>query len=156
METQNGYKAAEASFLKAIRKDKSLIAKNKLKGYRINTKVKRALRQSTVEYFREILDDATETRLWMVFMTGKIPREGPDGKVVLDDFGNPVLDDVELNPISWKAFEKAVEYKRGRPIVTLRSEDDQGTDSKAIEINIIGATPEFFEEQAKARGFLTR
>jgi hypothetical protein len=103
-------------------------------------------RATTTEYFDRMLTDEMETHLWRVFLTGKAPvEEEVNGEKVV------VIKDVELNPISWAAFKQAVAYKRGQPAVTLKSEDDKGK-TKSVEITIIGATPEYFEKAAKARG----
>ena len=112
-------------------------------------------RIKTAEFFNNILTDEIEARLWMTFMTGKAPKM----ERVRDEHGDlvetTILVDVEPNPTSLKAFLRAVEYKRGAPVV-LRGEGDTKDDGKVIQINVIGATPQYFEQAAKAKGFLTK
>jgi hypothetical protein len=50
-------------------------------------------RLKTQEFFEKILDDKKESVHWKKFMTGKAP-----------------------DMVSWQAFKRAVEYKRGMPI----------------------------------------
>lgn len=90
---------------------------------------------STIEFFRHIMNDDMERRLWMAFISGK------------DENGEPI----ELNPISFKAFLRCVEYKRGMPVVTVEATDDK---TVKVEFNVVGANKEFFEQQAKASGIL--
>ena len=93
-----------------------------------------------------------EKHLWMAFITGKVPKLDPWGKNILDENGQPVMVDIELNPISWNAFKRAVEYKRGMPLVTVEDNTDKG--SKVVEIITIGANPQLFQSQAEAQGLL--
>lgn len=114
--------------------------------------VKLAMLQTNAEFFNCILDNETERELWLIFMTGKMVKKDAYGKPVLDEQGQPIMEDVELNPISYKAFQRAVEYKRGMPAVTV--ETKKADSQKVIEIVTIGATPEFFEDQARSIGLL--
>lgn len=109
----------------------------------------------TVDYFKGLINDQTEGTLWMMFITGKAPQTTEDGKIVMSPEGRPVMQEVELNPISWAAFKRAVEYKRGQP-VNIKVDGEGDGKPQPIEINIIGATPEFFEKQAQARGLLKK
>lgn len=106
---------------------------------------------TTQEFFEKMLTDEIEAKLWMMFITGKAPKI-ENGKPVIVD-GNMVMEDVELNPISMKAFLRAVEYKRGMPTITVKDTTDSTV--KVVEINVIGATPQHFENVARARGLLT-
>lgn len=114
-------------------------------------KIVAAMVEGNEAFFRKILDDDTERQLWMAFITGRTPVLGPDSKPVILD-GVLQMQDLELNPISLKAFMKAVEYKRGTPTVAAR---DEGT-GRSIELKVItmGAGEGFFEQRAKAAGLL--
>jgi hypothetical protein len=141
------FEAAENSFLG---KTKQKVAKGQLK---------RALEAITlrdsVEFFGKLLDDDTEQLIWRMFIFGKAPFVEEFTDEHGDKVERTVIKDIEPNPTSLKAFLRAVEYKRGAP-VTLPSgrREDEGQ-SKSIEINIIGATPEYFEKAAKTKGLLT-
>ena len=94
---------------------------------------------TTVEFFNSLLTDDVERRLWMAFITGEAPRIGPDGQPVMLD-GLMVTDPVKINPHSLKAFLRAVEYKRGMPVVTVKEDDGSGI--KMVEIITIGVGPD--------------
>lgn len=123
------------------------------------TKRLRAMRgittKSTVEFFRSmVISDADEAELWRMFITGKALQLDDHGRAVINPATNtPYLVDVEPNPVSLAAFKQAVAYKRGQPQVTVKAEGEDGQ-VRAIEINIIGATPQYFEKAAKERGLL--
>jgi hypothetical protein len=108
---------------------------------------------NTVRYFEKLLDEDTETALWRMFITGRAAVRKTE---VVD--GKPVekieIVDIEPNPVSLKAFLKAVEYKRGAPVQIVR--DSETEPSKVIEVHVIGATNEYFEKAAKDKGFLLR
>lgn len=109
-------------------------------------------KKATADFFREMLNDTNEAKLWMMFMSGKTPQLGVDGKEMINPAtGTPFMVDIELNPISLKAFLRAVEYKRGMPVQVVKEE---GSVDKVVEIHVIGANPAFFEAQAKAKGLL--
>jgi len=125
----------------------------KIKKFRPAVEAQKALRKlSTVEYFKSILSDETERHLWMAFITGKVPQLDRFGKPELDENNLPVMLDIELNPISWNAFKRAVEYKRGMPLVTVEDNTDKG--GKVVEVIMIGSNPQLFREQAEAQGLL--
>jgi len=112
-----------------------------------------ATRSETAEFFNKMLTDEFEQSMWMVFMTGKAPKE-----VEVEENGQKVrkltFEDVEPNPTSLKAFLRAVEYKRGAPIV-LKDDSGGKVPQKVVEVITIGATVEYFKDAAKARGLLT-
>ena len=155
---------AEESFLKAKRGEPTVEPipnfkpqvrerPRRIKKFRPVVEAQKALRKlSTVEYFKSILSDETEKHLWMAFITGKVPDIDPWGKPKLDDNGQPIMVDVELNPISWNAFKRAVEYKRGMPLVTVEDNTEKG--GKTVEVIMIGSNPKLFQEQAEAQGLL--
>lgn len=156
---------AEESFLKARRGEPTVEPipnftprvrekdrPRKLKKFRPVVEARKALSKlSTVEYFKSILSDEVEKQLWMAFITGVAPKmEG--NKVVKDADGNVVMEEIELDPISWNAFRRAVEYKRGMPLVTV--EDNTKGESKVVEVIMIGSNPKLFQSQAEAQGLL--
>lgn len=157
---------AEESFLKAKRGEPTVEPipnftprvrekdrPRKLKKFRPAVEAQKALRKlSTVEYFKSILSDETERHLWMAFITGKVPQLDGRGNPVLDENGLPIMLDVELNPISWNAFKRAVEYKRGMPLVTVEDNTEKG--QRTVEVIMIGSNPQLFREQAEAQGLL--
>jgi hypothetical protein len=100
-----------------------------------------------------MMTDDMEKQLWYIFITGMAPKLDDFGQPILVD-GKPVMEKIEPNPTSYRAFQRCVEYKRGQPVVTVKAEDDPK--GKVIEIITIGATAEFFEKAAKERGFLVR
>jgi hypothetical protein len=108
----------------------------------------------TVEYFNRILDDEMESLIWRMFIFCQRPKVGEDGKPLIVD-GKAVMEDFEPNPVAFRAFSRAVEYKRGQPVVMVKPTNEAG-ESKIIEISIIGATPDYFEKAAKAKGLLTK
>jgi len=124
----------------------------KLKKFRPAVEVRKALTKlGTVEFFKSILCDEVEKQLWMAFITGMAPKmEG--SKIVKDANGDVVMENIELDPISWNAFRRAVEYKRGMPLVTV--EDNTKGESRTVEIITIGANPKLFQQQAEAQGLL--
>jgi hypothetical protein len=156
---------AEESFLKARRGEPTVEPipnftprvrekdrPRKLKKFRPVVEARKALSKlSTVEYFKSILSDEVEKQLWMAFITGVAPKmEG--NKIVKDVDGNVIMEEIELDPISWNAFRRAVEYKRGMPLVTV--EDNTKGESKVVEVIMIGSNPKLFQSQAEAQGLL--
>src|SRR5271155_403883 len=156
---------AEESFLKAKRGEPTVEPipnftprvrekdrPRKLRKFRPVVKARKALTKlGTVEYFKSILNDEVEKQLWMAFITGMAPKmEG--NKIVKDTQGDIVMESIELDPISWNAFKRAVEYKRGMPLVTVEDNTDKG--GKVVEVIMIGSNPQLFREQAEAQGLL--
>lgn len=112
-------------------------------------KITQAMKQSSVYFFSKLIDDETEGRLWMAFITGQTPVLDRYGKQQYAEDGTPLMIKVEnLNPISLRAFMRAVEYKRGMPIQLVHN-SGENADSNKVVYEFIGATPEFFENQAK-------
>jgi hypothetical protein len=139
------FEAAENSFLG---KTQQKVAPGQLK-----RALEAVTKLNTVDFFGRLLDDDTEKLIWNMFIFGKAPVK----TTIRDEHGDMVekveIVDIEPNPTSLRAFLRAVEYKRGAPVV-LAQKDDDGK-PKSIEINIIGATSEYFEKAAKAKGLLT-
>jgi hypothetical protein len=107
---------------------------------------------NTQEFFAKLLGGGIEEAMWMAFMTGQRPRIDEQGTLVRDSEGRVIMEDIELNPISWNAFKRAVEYKRGMPLGTI--EDDTKKGAKMVQIITIGANPQLFRSQAEAQGLL--
>lgn len=61
-----------------------------------------AEREATADFFARIVDDEVEANFWRWFITG---YQILDGKVVA----------IPPNVVSFQAFKRAVEYKRGMP-----------------------------------------
>jgi hypothetical protein len=101
-----------------------------------------------VEFFRSILDDETEKKLWLMFFTGKVIEVTKNPISGEDDI---VIKEIELNPISAKMFLRAVEYKRGQPIQPV---DTKGREIDIVEVVTIGAGDDYFREQAKLAGLI--
>ena len=131
-------------------------SKNKI-SLRFQRAVEMVTRGGTVEFFRSILDDKTEQELWLMFMTGKAlrPKLDANKQPILDDNKQPVMEmqDVELNPLSLKAFLRAVEYKRGQPVQPIES---KGREIDIVEVITLGAGENYFREQAKLAGLLAQ
>lgn len=163
--TSKTFLEAEESFLKAQRGEPTVEPipnftprvrekdrPRKLRKFRPVVEARKALsKMGTVEFFKSILSDEVEKQLWMAFITGTAPKiEG--GRIVKDEQGNVVMEEIALDPISWNAFRRAVEYKRGMPLVTV--EDGTKGQSKTVEVIMIGSNPKLFQEQAEAQGLL--
>lgn len=146
MSNERGFAKAENSFL------------GKTTNARRLTKTSRAIeavtKMNTVEFFSRMMDDNLEKQLWIMFMTGMAPKLDERGYPIMEE-GKPIMVPIEVNPTSYRAFQRCVEYKRGTPIVTVKQEDPNKREN-VIEISIIGATPEYFEKAAKERGFLVK
>jgi hypothetical protein len=175
MNTKDGYRdgvygsktflEAEESFLKAKRGEPTVEPipnftprvrekdrPRKLRKFRPLVEARKALSKlSTVEYFKSILSDEVEKQLWMAFITGTAPKMNGIHPV-RDEQGNIVMEEIELDPISWNAFRRAVEYKRGMPLVTV--EDNTKGEARTVEVITIGANPKLFQQQAEAQGLL--
>lgn len=137
---------AERSYLKSQGKSPDIDKKNKRTAISVASRRKITLKgliTTNVDFFRAILSDKVEAEMWMIFMTGQMPKINPDGEYVMED-GKPVMEDVELNPICFKAFQRAVEYKRGLPEAKVQI--DNGKDGNKVEITVIGA-PKQIEAQ---------
>jgi hypothetical protein len=140
---------AEAEYLE--KKAQSGGAKRPRKPVKTARAIAMVSAMSTVEYFKEILSDKQEAQLWRMFITGLAPRIGEDGIPVFVD-GKLQYDPIELNAISWAAFKRAVEYKRGQPVVKV--EEPKGKDNlKVVKIITIGIPPKI-EEKSKVAGML--
>jgi len=65
-------------------------------------------REQTQDFFRRIVDDEIEAKFWRYFITGYEMINLPNGSVQIVP--------IPLNPVSFSAFKRAVEYKRGLPV----------------------------------------
>ncbi len=168
--SDRSYAAAEDSFLRAKRGEPTVVAAPMGPDNRVRTKDRPrkirkfqpvlALRKAheaisklnTQEFFASLLGGGVEEAMWMAFMTGRMPKIDEQGILVRDEKGIVIMEEVELNPISWQAFKRAVEYKRGMPLVTV--EDNTEKNNKMVEIITIGVSPDVFKKQAEAHGLL--
>jgi hypothetical protein len=107
---------------------------------------------NTQEFFAKLLGGGVEEAMWLGFMTGRTPKMDEFGCLVRDEKGIVIMEEVELNPVSWNAFKRAVEYKRGMPLGTIPEESDKK--QKVVEVIMIGSNPKLFQEQAEAQGLL--
>lgn len=78
-------------------------------------RVSKASKICTKDYFKRVIDDNEEGRLWKHFLAGN-----------------------EENVIAWNAFKRAVEYKRGMPIQPKElSGDDGGPIAVTVDVSAI-------------------
>lgn len=102
-----------------------------------------ATREQTKSFFERILDEETEAKFWRYFMSG----------YVIDPATNQIIP-IPLNVVSFQAFKRAVEYKRGMPV---QPTEHSGADGEAIHIRFeaVGANPEDFAAEARALGLVS-
>ena len=93
-------------------------------------KVTEALKGKSIDFFAAILDDETEARFWRYFMTGYV--------VDVHEDGTSQILPIPVNPTCYKAFQRAVEYKRGMPVQPITGSRDG--EPIRIEIEHIGGT----------------
>ena len=98
-----------------------------------------AVKAKAISYFEALLDDETEGKFWRYFMSGYVVD--PETKCVIP---------LPLNMVCWQAFKRAVEYKRGCPVLTVQGNKDG--DAIRIKFEAVGARPEDFAAQARALG----
>jgi len=72
-------------------------------------------KEQCAEFFRRIMDDEQEAKFWRYFMTGYEAIGLPDGSMQIVP--------IPLDPVSWQAFKRAVEYKRGMPVQSIVGAD---------------------------------
>lgn len=84
------------------------------------------IKEATRDFFHRILDDEIEAKFWRFFMTGYEMVPLPDGKLQLIP--------IPVDPVSFSAFKRAVEYKRGLPVQPV---DLIG--KLQIEVDVVGA-----------------
>lgn len=107
---------------------------------------------NTVQFYSKILTDELEEKILLSFITGMAHKVDELGKPMYHPDGRPVMMPVQLNPVSYKAFQRAVEYKRGMPVVTVK--DDDGANVRVVEVITIGGNPEYFRKAAEAQKLL--
>jgi hypothetical protein len=164
------FQEAEATFLRAQRGEPTVEATpmgpdnrvrrsdrpRKIKKFRPVMELRKAheaiSKLNTQEFFAKLLGGGVEEAMWMGFMTGRTPKIDECGYLVRDEKGQVIMEEIELNPISWQAFKRAVEYKRGMPLVTVEDNTEKG--NKTVEVIMIGSNPQLFREQAEAQGLL--
>lgn len=135
----NKYRAAKAvdtSFLASCRKTGE--AKKKMGRPTKESQIQKALKEGNKHFFKRILDDESEAKLWKIFVTGKQEQLNDLGEVVRDAEGRPFYMDAELNPVCWAAFKQMVAYKRGVPNPADKSSSDK--EPIHVHFNIMGAS----------------
>lgn len=127
-------------------------ARRKGRTPKVQQMVNAVTKAETAKFFQMLLDDETEAMMWRMFFTGMGPK--------LDEFGHPIIVDnkmvlvpIEPSPIAWRAFQTAVQYKRGMPIVKV--EDGEGKAVKMVEVITIGSAPAY-DPQAKPKSLVGR
>lgn len=85
-----------------------------------------AIKEATRDFFQRIIDDEIEAKFWRYFMTGYETINLPDGRMQIVP--------VPVDAVSFQAFKRAVEYKRGLPVQPV---DVAG--SLKLELEVIGA-----------------
>lgn len=100
--------------------------------------VQKALQVNTTSFFRKILTDEVEAKLWNAFIRGSV--------VQLDEMGQPVIDPktgnymmVEPSQLSWNAFKHAVAYKRGTPSINIEGGKKPGDEPISFTFNVMGS-----------------
>jgi hypothetical protein len=142
-------KRAEQSFLSSQRKAGA--AKKKGRPTK-DALIQKALRDNSTAFFKRVLDDESEEKLWKMFITGKAEQLNEHGEVVRDSDGRPFLIDIELNAISWNAFKQMVAYKRGMPAIKV--EKDEGAGQITVNFNVMGASQKDMTERVRELGLL--
>ena len=138
--------AADASFLKSQQKKGVAKMGRPTK----DEVIMRALRDNTTAFFKRVLDDETEEKLWKRFLEGRAPVLDAQGNQVKDKDGFPVFFD--LNGVAWNAFKQMVAYKRGMP--TIRVEENQGQSHITVNFNVMGASQKDMHNKVRELGLL--
>ena len=143
-------KRAEKSFLSSQRKDGK--ARKKMGRPTKDALLQKALRDNSTAFFKRVLDDETEEKLWKMFITGKAEQLDERGFVVRDPDGHPFYIDIELNAISWNAFKQMVAYKRGMPAIKVENHSD--SEKITVNFNVMGSSQKDMEQRVKEMGLL--
>lgn len=143
-------KRAEVSFINSLR-DKG-VPKKKGRPSK-DALIHKALQENSTTFFKTVLDDATEEKLWWMFIDGRIPELDADGNQMRTEKGTPIYR--EISGVSWNAFRQMVAYKRGMPAIT---EADKNPEAGKITVhfNVMGASYKEMEEQAREMGTLPK
>lgn len=116
--------------------------------------IRDALDKETKEFFAGFLDNDTERKLWMIFITGRAPRLDPMGHTIEDPDLGLLMEEVDLNPLMLKAFLQAVAYKRGTPTVMMQSKGDTTNNVSEMTWQVMGPSQDVLRQQAVAAGLL--
>lgn len=136
-------KRAEASFLASQQK----VGKPKKGGRPSKAAViEQALRDNSTTFFKKVLDDETEEKLWWLFIQGRVPEVSKDGEAILDKNGLPTYR--EISGVSWNAFRQMVAYKRGMPAMA-KEEENPNAGKITVNFNVMGASHKQMEQQIK-------
>jgi hypothetical protein len=142
-------KRAEQSFLSSQRKAGGAKKKGRPTKDAI---IQKALRDNSAAFFKRVLDDESEEKLWRMFITGKAEQLDPHGQVMKDPEGRPFYIDIELNAISWNAFKQMVAYKRGMPAIKVDADPSAG--KITVNFNVMGSSQENMEKKVRELGLL--
>jgi hypothetical protein len=142
-------KEAETSFLASQRKAGA--AKKQGRPTK-DALIQKALKDNSTAFFKRVLDDESEEKLWRMFITGKAEQLDETGRVVCDAEGRPFMIDIELNAISWNAFKQMVAYKRGMPAIKV--DKDPAGGNITVHFNVMGASSSQMEKQVRELGLL--
>jgi len=103
-------------------------------------KITVATKAETKSFFEKILDDEVEAKFWRYFMTGYL----------VDSVTNACIP-YPLNPISFAAFKRAVEYKRGMPMQPTEITGANG-DALNVRFETVGSNAEILAAKARTLG----
>jgi hypothetical protein len=142
-------KRAEQSFLSSQRKQGA--AKKKGRPSK-DALLQKALRDNSAAFFKRVLDDESEEKLWSMFITGKAEQLDERGDIVRDAEGRPFFVDIELNAISWNAFKQMVAYKRGMPAIKVEKDENAG--QITVNFNVMGSSHKDMEQRVREMGLL--
>lgn len=141
---------AERSFLSSQRRDGK--ARKRAGRPSRDALLQKALRDNSTAFFKRVLDDESEEKLWRMFITGKAEQLDEHGQIVRDAEGRPFFIDIELNAISFNAFKQMVAYKRGMP--TIRVEKDENAGQITVNFNVMGSSQKDMEQRVREMGLL--
>lgn len=105
-------------------------------------KTAEAVKAKAVSYFAKLLDDETEAKFWRYFMSGYV--------VDVEADGTQRIIPIPINPVSWAAFKRAVEYKRGMPVQTVVGGGENG--QFVVRFETVGANAEVLAAKARTLG----
>lgn len=105
-------------------------------------KTAEAVKAKAVSYFERLLDDETEAKFWRYFMTGYV--------VEVQEDGSERIIPIPINPVTWAAFKRAVEYKRGMPVQTVHGSGKDG--EFVVRFQTVGTNAEVLAAKARTLG----
>jgi hypothetical protein len=141
-------KEAEKSFLASMRK----AGKATKRGGRPSKDalIVRALKDNSTAFFKRILSDEMEEKLWYYFIDGRFPELDDNGIHMKDDKGNLMYR--EISGVSYNAFRQMVAYKRGMPAVKIDSDPNAG--QITVNFNVMGTSTKDMENRVRELGLV--